>query len=460
MKLFKPRSLRWHLTSRIITAQIVFLIFLATLQLIGEAYFISVGKINNGTNPWAAANAVAESTFRNTEGRLEVNASPQLNAYLKHIPGFWYVIRDNTGQQRQYGKIPDSITSAIPAMDAVAYADLGQNINKDGAPVGTIQWAHSPAGVIKIMTTPNIPITFLQALRLSGVKNIVIVIFLSVVIVIAMLIVMPWVVRRALTGISRAAADARKIDYTKAGIRLKSSEVPSEISPFIDTVNSAFDRLDKGLESQKRFLIDAAHELRTPITILNTRLSTLPPGPLKNRLLSDAARLTMLTGQLLDVHRIQEGNMKSERVDLIKLTERVVADNAPLAIGAGYDIAFDTEANEVWTIADALAIERAVTNLIQNAIKYGGQSGLISVSVASEGTINVRDEGKGIPVSERERVFEPFHRLVHDGKGTGLGLNLVRKIMALHNGAAELVYGENHSYGAHLRLRFNYVEIK
>ncbi len=460
MKLFKPRSLRWRLTFRIIAAQILVLIFLAVLQLIAEAYFLSVGKINNGSNPWAAANAVAESTFRNAEGKLEVNASPQLKAYMNHIPGFWYVIRDNTGQQRQYGNIPVSVVSAIPAMDAVAYADLGQNINKDNAPLGTIQWAHSPAGIIKIMTTPNIPITFLQAIRLSGVKNIVIVIFLSIVIVIAMLIVMPWVIRRALTGINRAAADARKIDYTKAGIRLKSSEVPSEIAPFVDTVNSAFDRLDKGLESQKRFLIDAAHELRTPITILNTRLSTLPPGSLKNRLLSDTARLTMLTGQLLDVHRIQESNMKPEKVDLIKLAERVVADNAPLAIGAGYDIAFDAEVNEVWTMADALAIERAVTNLIQNAIKYGGQSGLISVSVGTGGTIDVRDEGKGIPLSERERVFEPFHRLIHDGKGTGLGLDLVRKIMELHSGAAELVYGENHSYGAHFRLRFNYVDIR
>ncbi|WP_154997304.1 MULTISPECIES: sensor histidine kinase [Klebsiella pneumoniae complex] len=459
MKIFKPRSLRWRLTFRIIAAQILVLIFLAALQLIAEAYFLSTGKINNGTNPWAAANAVAESTFRNAEGKLEVNASPQLKALFKQFPGFWYVIRDNTGQQRQYGKIPSIVLSAIPAMDAVAYADLGQNIDKDSAPVGTVQWAHSPAGVIKIMTTPNIPVTFPQAIRLAGVKNIVMVIFLSIVIVIAMLVVMPWVVRNALTGISRAAADARKIDYTKAGIRLKSSEVPSEIAPFIDTVNSAFDRLDKGLESQKRFLIDAAHELRTPITILNTRLSTLPPSPLKNRLLSDTARLTILTGQLLDVHRIQEGNMKLEKVDLIKLAERVVADNAPLAMGAGYDIAFDAEAYEAWTMADALAIERALTNLIQNAIKYGGHSGLITVSFRSEGTLDVRDEGEGIPVWERERVFEPFHRLRHDGKGTGLGLDLVRKIMELHSGTAELVYGENHSYGAHFRLRFNYVNI-
>ncbi|HCI6195224.1 TPA: hypothetical protein NPO42_005113, partial [Klebsiella quasipneumoniae subsp. similipneumoniae] len=130
MKIFKPRSLRWRLTFRIIAAQILVLIFLAALQLIAEAYFLSTGKINNGTNPWAAANAVAESTFRNAEGKLEVNASPQLKALFKQFPGFWYVIRDNTGQQRQYGKIPSIVLSAIPAMDAVAYADLGQNIDK------------------------------------------------------------------------------------------------------------------------------------------------------------------------------------------------------------------------------------------------------------------------------------------------------------------------------------------
>ncbi len=109
----------------------------------------------------AAANAVAESTFRNPKGKLEVKASPQLKAYLKQIPGFWYVIRNNTGQQCRYGTIPGSIASAIPAMDAVAYADLGQNINKDSTPLVTIQWAQSPTGVIKIITTPDIPITFI-----------------------------------------------------------------------------------------------------------------------------------------------------------------------------------------------------------------------------------------------------------------------------------------------------------
>lgn len=459
MKLSGPRSLRWKLTFRIIVAQVLLIMTLAVIQIVIEAALWSSGRLYYGADPWAAVNAIAESVHRDPAHHLEIRASQQLEVYEKQYPGFWFVVRDQEGQQLRYGTPPGDMAGAAQLMDAVAYADLVQNINKDTSPQGTIQWARSAAGDIKIITTPDIPVTFSKAISLGIVKNIVVVIFLSIVIVLVMLLIMPRIVRNTLRGIASAASEAKNVNYSETSVRISRKDIPTEILPFVDAVNNAFERLDKGVESQRRFLMDAAHELRTPISILNTRLSTLPSGPLKNKLLTDTARLTMLTGQLLDVHRMQDGQVNFENTDLVKLTESVVADIAPLAIGAGYEISFENLVTEALTSADSLAIERALTNLIQNAIRYGGHSGLICVQVDESGCINVIDEGQGIPVSERERIFESFHRLLNDGKGTGLGLDLVKKIMTLHGGSVELVFTSNKEFGAHFKLIFPNISV-
>jgi signal transduction histidine kinase len=105
---------------------------------------------------------------------------------------------------------------------------------------------------------------------------------------------------------------------------------------------------------------------------------------------------------------------------------------------------------------DQTSLERALTNLVQNAIDHGGRRGTILVRVARAGWIEVCDEGGGIAVEEREQVFEPFYRLQQGGRGAGLGLDLVQKIMCLHGGHAEAVDGP--SAGACLRMTFPNVQ--
>ncbi|MEQ9878536.1 HAMP domain-containing sensor histidine kinase [Pectobacterium aroidearum] len=458
MKLFQPRSLRWRLTSLVIGAQIVLIVILGLAQLVVEASLWHKGKIYYGTDAYAAVNAVADSVTRDSAGKLIIQASPELHHYLDGDTKFWFVVRDSSGQQITYGSPPKSIDSAVSALDAIAYADLGQDIGKSEAPLGTVQWAQSQAGEIKVMTTAQTPVTFLEALQIVSVKNLVAVGFLSLVIIVVVLITTPWVVKRTLAGISRASEDAAAIDYNRRGMHLSKQDVPTEILPFIDTVNGAFDRLDEGYESHKRFLANAAHELRTPIAILNTRLSGLPSGAIKTRLLADTTRLTVLSGQLLDLHRFENSSTSFETVNIVEVIERLVGDIAPLAVNAGYEIALENEVAQVWVKADIFAIERALTNLIQNAISYGGQRGTIAVKIGLEGNIDVLDEGDGIPEAERERIFEPFHRVKNDGRGAGLGLDLVQKIMAIHGGYAELLPAVRNR-GAHFRLNFGDVKV-
>ncbi|WP_457579969.1 sensor histidine kinase [Ensifer canadensis] len=220
---------------------------------------------------------------------------------------------------------------------------------------------------------------------------------------------------------------------TGRGARLPDSRVPGEVRPLVEAVNGALQRLDQGYERRQRFISDAAHELRTPVAILQTRLEGMDLGPLRTRLLVDAARIAGLA----DLERIDRDGANFASLDLVSLCRDVAADLAPLALSAGCDISFTHGPDQVNARGDASPLERAVTNLVRNAIEHAG--GLISIHVERGGIIEVSDEGPGIPESERERIFEPFHRLQPRDHGAGLELHLVSEIVNRHKGHISVV---------------------
>jgi len=142
-------------------------------------------------------------------------------------------------------------------------------------------------------------------------------------------------------------------------------------------------------------------------------------------------------------------------LDLVALARTATADIAPLAYSAGYELAFTADAERVAVEGDPAAITRALTNLLSNAIAHAGGSGTIQVHVGADATVDVQDSGPGVPEEERERIFEPFHRVRWDRDGCGLGLHLVREIMRLHGGDVLLLPGP--PPGACFRLQFGAV---
>lgn len=231
--------------------------------------------------------------------------------------------------------------------------------------------------------------------------------------------------------ISRAAG---AIDPERRGHRLPVQSVPRELLPLVEAVNDALARLDEGHERQGRFVANAAHELRTPIAILRTRLEALGDSPLKERLRHDARRLSALSASLLEVERARRAPPRDEPVELAALAREVAADLAPGAVEAGYEMALEAPPEPVTASGDPTEVRRALTNLVTNAIEHGGGCGTISIHVTHPATVAVHDEGPGIPAEHRERVFDPFHRLAEDGAGAGLGLTVVREIADAHGG--------------------------
>lgn len=443
----RPRSLKWRLVWRMVVLQVVLLTLLIAL-LIGA--FIATGFIPDNYEG-RAYYILTESVRRNADGHLTLQDNRLLRDLREEVPDLWFIIRDEHGSQLSEGSVPPLFTRMAAALDHIDNAKLVWQFGET-RPAAMVQWADTKVGRVQIFTGAQ------GRFKLDALINATPEVFLQIILpiggvmAVATLMVIPLVVRGVLRGLRRAAARAEHIDIDERGVRLPVAGIPTEIEPLVKAVNDALDRLDSGYERHKRFLTDAAHELRTPVAILNTRIASLPATPERSRLVQDAARLSTLTDQLLDLQRLGRQEERFERVDLLAMAKGVVADLAPIAFGAGYEVAFEAGPGRFVTRGDRMSIERALTNLVQNAVEHGGNSGKITVTVAAPATIEVADEGEGVPAAEREKIFEPFYRLRPRDQGAGLGLNLVAQIMQLHGGRIELASAEPD--GARFRMIF------
>jgi signal transduction histidine kinase len=263
----------------------------------------------------------------------------------------------------------------------------------------------------------------------------------------AMLIALP-LMARALRPITAEAGALHPRDSDR---RLDERKAPRELLPLVRAFNAALDRLAVELGRRKRFVADVAHELRTPLAVVSLRVEALKDQEAKEELRSGLDRLTHLVTQMLDLERLSLAGGQRARIDLTVAARNVVADLAPMALKAGYELSLDAPDAPVTVDGDRHAIERAITNLICNSIAHGGGAGNIQVLVGEDHKVEVADEGPGVPLSLRPRLFEPFCRESSNSESCGLGLHLTREIMRAHGGDVRLVSSEG---GATFRLEF------
>ena len=221
--------------------------------------------------------------------------------------------------------------------------------------------------------------------------------------------------------------------------------------PLVEAVNAALARLDAGAARQRRFAANAAHELRTPIAILRTRIDALGNAPYSADLKRDVRRIQTIVEQLLTAARLGErGGQMDEIVDLVATIRATVADYAPLVIESKRHIDFDSTVPSVRVQGNRRALESVVANLIDNALRAEPEGGTVLVRIGSNGTVEVIDHGEGVPVDARGMIFEPFWRGDETTPGAGLGLAIVKELMDLHKG--EISIAETPGGGATFRL--------
>jgi two-component system sensor histidine kinase TctE len=228
-------------------------------------------------------------------------------------------------------------------------------------------------------------------------------------------------------------------------------EVPAEVAPLVNTLNRQLERVRRNLDAQRRFVADAAHQLRTPLAGLKTqaeaalRGQTLEAARARLRQIEESAdHLSRLVAQLLSLARADDALAQSapgEAVDLNMVLHEACTPWAERAVAKGVALGFDPAPQRLEVRGAPLLLRELFANLIDNAIRYTPAGGEVTVRVSgtSPPEVVVEDTGSGIPEVDRDVVFERFYRVLGTGEsGSGLGLSIVKTIADLHRASVRV----------------------
>jgi two-component system sensor histidine kinase TctE len=242
--------------------------------------------------------------------------------------------------------------------------------------------------------------------------------------------------RTGLRPLLRVSAAAASVGPARPGVRLPTAGLPREVSPLVHAVNEALTRLEQTIETQRTFMAEAAHGLRTPLAVLTARLDALGQTPEADALRHDADRMARLVGQLLRMARLDSLPLDvTQAVDLHAVAVEAITALVPLGLRRDVELALLGYDGTLLVSGNHAALVLALANLIENAIAYAPPGSAVEVVVTAPATISVLDSGPGIAVEHRDRLLRPFERGIAaaDG-GAGLGLAIASRIAAAHGG--------------------------
>jgi two-component system, OmpR family, sensor histidine kinase TctE len=237
---------------------------------------------------------------------------------------------------------------------------------------------------------------------------------------------------------------------------IEESFIPQEVAPLVSSINDLLTRLKTSLTTQKRFLADAAHQLKTPLAGLRMQaeLAQRETDPAEIRgslqqIARSSARATHTVNQLLALARAETTGraLPSARIDLARLVTGVVQDSVPRALEHGIDLGYegpDSVPDDCLMDGNPTLLQEMVRNLVDNAIHYSGRGGVVTARVLLDPfsgvqILQVEDDGPGIPANERELVLQPFYRALGTNvDGSGLGLAIVHEIAQQHGAAVHM----------------------
>ena len=277
-----------------------------------------------------------------------------------------------------------------------------------------------------------------------------------------------FLTKKALTPLQKLTSEVSQIQAQNLSTQLPVPNSKDEIAQLTSSFNEMLTRLDNAFSTQKQFSANAAHELRTPLAVLQTNLEVFEkkqkPEMIEYRQLftmikEQTARLSQLVGTLLDMTNLKSVP-RTDQVTLEELVDEVFCDLDPIAEKAGISIHFNDSSNQdlhTDVTGSYVLLYRAVYNLVENAIKYNRPHGSVSVSVKQENgqaMVLVTDTGIGISPENQKKIFDPFFRVDKSRSramgGAGLGLALVDSIAKEHRGTVKVL--ESSSAGSTIVL--------
>lgn len=259
---------------------------------------------------------------------------------------------------------------------------------------------------------------------------------------------------------SRSHRDLRPVEELNA---------PQEMQPIVHAINDLMARLSTAIDAQQRFIADAAHQLRTPLAGLKAQITVAlkehdpEQRQLALRQLNTSSERTIrLVNQMLALARVEPGADKlgeARPIDLNTLAREATREWVPAAIRKQIDLGFEGSTGPASLSGEEISLKMLLDNLIDNALRYSPSGSHVTVRVKSGDTttLEVEDNGPGIPLHARDQVFERFYRISQNEEGSGLGLAIVREIVHLHQARITLETPPD-GQGALVRVVFGKME--
>ena len=245
---------------------------------------------------------------------------------------------------------------------------------------------------------------------------------------------------------------------------LEPSTVQTEIRPLVTAINQQTARVRAQLAAQHRFVTNAAHQLRTPLTVLNVqatyalrRIGTDDQAAALVAIQVGVAQMSRLAGQLLTLSRAEPGSrrQRDDKIALGRLASRVLEDFAARALSKGIDLGLDVRSPAV-VVGDETMLGEMLANLVDNAVRYCPTGSSVTLLVDRDGKtaiLRVQDNGPGIPAGEEDRIFERFYRIIGaEEPGSGLGLAIVREVAETAGGTVRARRSQEGGLAVEVRL--------
>lgn len=260
-----------------------------------------------------------------------------------------------------------------------------------------------------------------------------------------------WVGGLAVRPLRRLATEVHSLDESTLNEKVGVPDHAEEVADVATAVNTLLSRIDQSLQRERAFVADASHELRNPLASLRgeLELSSRDANPDRMRAgiagaIEETDRLARLADDLLVLARADSADLKIESISLADVASTAIVHQGERATEAGVELRLVGE--DVTVLGAPGLVDRALENLVENALRYAPSGTTVDVTVWSEGSvagIDVRDHGLGIAPEDRERIFDRFARLdasrARNGQGTGLGLAIVATAMHAMGGSVQLI---------------------
>lgn len=385
--------------------------------------------------------------------RLIVNLSPQsAAAYIERGQGYVYFIQDNEGRMLAQSD-PMASVWVQPALSARPTVPTMLNTEaRDGESSALyllVQPVMIPNGPLYVIVGQyrTIDDMLLQSAKSGLMPGLLLVLG---PVFIGSLIAAVALVRGGLSPLRQVAKTmgkvGREVRMGHEG-KVPLDGVPREVRPVVVAFNEVLDDFAKSMAAQQALTADTAHQLKTPLAVMQARLEQLEDFKGRKELERDVLRMNRLVRQLLHYAVLSQHPATLAGFDLVTEVRDVVGGMVPLARQAGVDLRFNAPDEAVTVQMDPLQVAEAVGNIVDNAIRHSPKNdkkAVVEVEVTEDGHVHVRDRGPGIPVAEQAMVFTRFWQgpTNQSGEsahgGAGLGLAVVAEIMRQHNGSASV----------------------